>query len=144
MPHPYPPKLAEDADVLEWQDQGQAVWVAVLSDGSSAYGRSSNEWVALVLHCQLEDIFVRSLRMKFRQEWLMDLPDDAKEYYYSQGCSGHAGGPSQVTASLGYRRGDGGMTVHRYALPELTYLTTVDHPGGCFRDDPRIAPGRAR
>lgn len=85
-------RFAEDEVVQEQQDYGFAVLVVTLSDGRVVYqddwvGAVEPTWVRLTRYLRQERLGIRRLRVKFRNEWLCPLPDDADAYYFARGVA---------------------------------------------------------
>ncbi len=119
--------LSEDDYVRELQDRGTALWLASLSDGTTAFmddGRPGlgehSAWVRLATHVREGGLRLRGLSLRFRGHREAGiLPDDADGYYFCKSALGTFG--QDVTMGfylVGALRGRR-MEVQRWSVPEL-------------------------
>lgn len=123
----------------DWQDSGHAIFVATLSDGSVVYqdGDLSKSWADLKAHLADSHLAIRTVRLKFRSEWLCVLSEGSCAYYLSKGVGGIVGGPSLSLICLGYATGTGKVfRVAQVAVPVLEVISFAERE--IAEDDSRV------
>lgn len=114
-----------DPYVGEFSD-GNAMWVVELSDGEVVFqddGRPGvkehSAWIRLREHCEDNDLYIKSMKIKFRSNEI-EIGTGDEGYYFCKGVSGQMfGGSTRHLYMAGALKNNGSLLVRSWLVPEL-------------------------
>lgn len=118
--------LEEDDYIRDLQDRGQTIWIAELSDGTSAYyddDRPGNlinsSWIRLRYYLQENNLSIKRLRLKFRSNHKL-VGEGADGYFFCKQLFGGFGKKGKGFYLTGTLRSSI-LTVEQWVVPELEW-----------------------
>lgn len=115
-----------DDFLREQEDNGQAHWVAQLSNGELIYQDDNrpgkypeSAWLRLKKYIEDNQLKIDNLWLRFRSNQVKCLPEKAEGYYFCKAAGGMLGSTLTVHCyMLGYLTKDK-IVVYSYKVPEL-------------------------
>lgn len=115
----------EDDREVEFRE-GNARWVAVLSDGRTAYDNNREDvstWSELHDYCYAEGVWVTKLYAHFRSNYI-HIPEGKDGYFFSRSVMGSlVEGSNTYYFLLGWLENDL-IHIQKYRIPEMTLVET--------------------
>lgn len=135
----------EQDDFIQSKYLDETLWVATLSDGTTAYqddGRPGlderSAWVRLRRHCLETGVRVTGISLRFRSRTVVAAPEGAAAYFFRKNIVGFAsGGANQHCYLVGWQEEPGGpVKVVRWRVPELVPTSLPGEDGSMEERDP--------